>query len=150
MVQLLDKDLLKKVGTIVLLIVVLVISWQVYKKIKFTVQQPRPIPLPDDNPLGPFQGSFNPVPLTEKLYQDIRGWKFFNNYEPWKELSALSDTQVVQVMNEWDKRYFSTWGETLLEAFSGELRYKVNTWFSSANFLNVLRQRLERLEKLRK
>jgi len=151
MYQYIDQSLFKKIAAVAVAVVVLIVILQVYRKIKYRVQQPPRIPVPNDNPFGAVTpGSYNPGPLTVKLYEDIRGWKFFNNYAPWKELSELSDTDVVKVMNEWDKRYFATWGETLLEAFAGETRYRVNTWFSTTHFLTILRARLERLEKLRK
>lgn len=153
--QYIDKPILRKVITIAIILIALYFIYYGYKKYKYWKNLPEEINIPDDDPFKPVTpGStpsitFNPQPLTDKLYKDISGWAFFNNYEPWQQLSALSDSDIVKIMNDWDKRYYNVWNETLYQAFSGETRYSFNAWFQPSSFLGVLKTRLERLESLR-
>jgi hypothetical protein len=95
-----------------------------------------------------FKSSFNPTALTDSLYNDIKGYSnpLNRNMDAWNAFLALSDTDFIKVLNDWDKRYFSKWQQTLYSAFKDE---KFNP-FTSANLITSLTKRFERIEALRK
>ena len=112
---------------------------------------PSPIPVPQDDPnVKPGSGTpkFDPKPLTDRLYQDIKGWSnpFDRDMDAWNNLASLSDTNFVIVLNDWDARYYNKWTQTLYQAYMGE---KFNP-LTSKNLLSSLSQKFERLEKGRK
>ena len=106
---------------------------------------PPSIPVPEDT-VGGGAPSYDPKPLTDRLYKDIDGLKlkFQRDWDAWLELQALSDTNIVKVMNDWDARYYNVWRETLAQAYDKEYVLTMSTMLKS------LPPRFERLEKLRK
>lgn len=86
--------------------------------------------------------SYDPTDITDRLYNEIKGWNFTYDDKLYSELMSLSNTNLVKVMNDWDKRYFKKWNETLLEAIEGE---KIFGFYK-----NSILSRLREMEKLRK
>lgn len=110
---------------------------------------PAEIPVPDDDPTKPTpsgQSSFDPKPLTDKLYNDIEGISgiFNRDMDAWNSLAALSDTDFVKVLNDWNARYWTKHKENLYDAYRGEYFNPI----TSKNLLSTLSQRFERLGKL--
>ena len=85
---------------------------------------------------------YDPTYLTNALFDDIEGvaWTGHNG-DLYKQLNLLSDSDIVKVMNDWNKRYFGRHSETLLQAINNEY-YPLD--------YDIVDQVKERLQKLTK
>lgn len=89
---------------------------------------------------------FDPTSYTDRLYTDINGLRlpiihwFRDDSEIWKLVTSLSDSNLVKIMNDWDKRYYSKWKQTLATAVAAE------SFLTDQGLLT----RLKRLEATRK
>lgn len=76
--------------------------------------------------------TFNPGPYTDALKNDLYGYGL-RNAKPYQDLLTLSNTQFVAVYNDWNKRYFSKWKETLPQAIKAEWPSWNHSWASAAS-----------------
>jgi hypothetical protein len=84
--------------------------------------------------------------LTEQVYNDLDGvnWTFGlsgRDNQVWYRLSALSDRDLVRVINEWSKTYYKKHSEKLSEAILSDYFYDI------ASLVQTVRLRIEKLEK---
>jgi hypothetical protein len=94
--------------------------------------------LPSDtqpnNPGGGQQTVFNPGPYTDALHSDITTL-LPHDSQPYKDVLALSNTQIVAIHNDWNRRYFNEEKETLRQAISAEYSAWNYSWWSVAGAL---------------
>jgi hypothetical protein len=126
--------------TISVVIVAFVLWFVVKRYIKN--RKPPQIDIPDD--LGS-NNNYNPTAMTDALFNAIQGMSVYDNTSIYQQFNSLSDNEMALVMNDWDKRYFSKWNQTLFQAFSKEY-----FWFTNKTLMNSIYKRLEKLEQLRK
>lgn len=63
--------------------------------------------------------AYDGLPLATRLMNDIYSWGF-RDYTPYEDLMKLTDGQIKQVYNAWNKNFYSKDNETLPVAISGE------------------------------
>lgn len=84
--------------------------------------------------------------MTEQLYNDLDGvnWTFGlsgRDNDLWYRLAALSDRDLVRVINEWYKTFYKKHNEKLSEAIMNDYFYDI------ASIVSSVRLRIEKLEK---
>ena len=128
------------VGAVILLIVIFFVGKAYGKKTP-------PKKLPDPGDIVDDVTTYDPTAMTDKLWGDIDGisWLYNHDIDIYNELITLSDTNLVKVMNDWDKRYFSKHSETLLQAINGEYYF-----LDDNDIIDALKARLTKLEATRK
>jgi hypothetical protein len=115
------------IGGIVLIVIVIVGIW-FYRKGK---RQVTILPPPLDNPGTGSSGGSNNNPygvsnstitqIADELYIDMDGFNFFgHNIAPYQNLSALSDSDFVNVYNTFNKKFQPDSGETLKKWMESE------------------------------
>lgn len=100
-------------GLIIILILV-AIYW--YGKKSGEQKSPDTVKLPNDVNPSP---TWNPGPYTDAIWRDVNsfGWR---EIKPYKDLNTLSDSQLVAVYNDWNKRYYAQETITLVQAIENE------------------------------
>jgi hypothetical protein len=98
-------------------------------------EQPKDVELPGDvQPVG--QGSsFNPGAYTDALERDIYGKLSTRSSKPYNDVLALSNSQVVAIHNDWNKRYYHKHKETIYQALSREYTIWNLFWLNAAGAL---------------
>jgi hypothetical protein len=129
---------------VIALVIILVIIFFVGKSYGKNLP-PKSIADPKDNADG--TTNYNPTALTDSLFNDIEGisWLTYHDTDPYINLNKLSDTNIVVVMNDWDKRYYNKHKETLFEAIGNE--YYLPTQIET---IYAVMDRLRKLEQTRK
>jgi hypothetical protein len=87
---------------------------------------------PDTQPGG--ATNFNPGPVTDAIYRDIYSWGL-RSTQPYRDALNLSNSQLVAVYNDWNKRYFQKDKETLPQAIAGERTLWNYDWTITAGAL---------------
>jgi hypothetical protein len=114
-----------KTGIILFLIVVAVLAAIFFiGKYKGKQWTPDSVKLPSDTQPVSINNqantSWNPGTITDSLYNDISCIVCIRNNKAYEDFVSLSNSQVVAVHNDWNKRYFSKDKETLHQAIDGE------------------------------
>jgi hypothetical protein len=127
-------------STLIIIIVVLVILVSIfllgrYKGKKYV---PKEVSLPSDTqPIngGGVSTSFNPGPYTDAIASDVYDFFSLHSSQPYNDVLALSNTQVVAIYNDWNKRYFSKHNETLPAAIKAESTGWNYSWVTATGAL---------------
>lgn len=132
---------------IVWLIVALVL-FMVLKKYVFT-KRPDPADIESDmslvngvwvkNKKGTPTG-FDPTPITDALKADIYSYGTRDS-SPYQAALKLSNAQLGEVYNDWNKRYYRKDKETLLQAIKGEFSF----WASTTVPMELLVEKLQQM-----
>lgn len=107
-------------------LIVAAVAWFVASQIMYLISKlppPNPKDPPNDNNINGSDPFFNPKPITDGLYEDIDYWLFFSgnrNADPYNQLAALSDINLLGVYKDWNSRYYSKRSQTLVQAMQGE------------------------------
>lgn len=123
-------------GGIIILAILFVI---VYKKGK--LWRPDDVKLPPDTQPGGAT-NFNPGPYTEAVWKDLDCIFCTHDAAPYEALMKLSNSQLVSVYNDWNKRYFNKNNETIIQAMNGDW----SGW--NLNWEHTLKDALLRFESL--
>lgn len=105
---------------VAVLAVALIIYFAGKKAGKATLPQEVKLPSDTQNQNRQENPTFNPGPYTDAIYQDIYEVLGMHNKAPYVELLKLSNTELVAVYNDWNKRYYSKDKETIVQAIKGE------------------------------
>lgn len=82
-------------------------------------KSPKDVVLPPDiQPNG--ASNYNPGTITDRIYNDINCVFCLHTSAPYDEALKLSNSQLVSVWNDWNKRYWKKNKETLSAALLGE------------------------------
>lgn len=133
------KDFLFKNKKYILIgVVVLVVGYYIYRQGKKYVPKDVVLP-PDIQPGG--ATNFNAGSFTDAVYDDVYCYFCLHSATPYNNILTLSNSELVAVYNDWNKRYFSKDNETLVAALLKE---------SSINqiWLNAVKNVIERYKSL--
>lgn len=111
-------------GAILLIALILYLVFRAGKKYR-----PSTVILPPDTQPGGIT-TFNPGTYTDALYNDIVCWFCTRDIAAWQDLLELSNSQIVAVYNDWNKRYYEKDKQTLVQALKGE--YTTSIIFGTA------------------
>lgn len=127
------------VGLIIIAILLAVFFIGKYKGKQYA---PDTVKLPSDTQGTSVPSNWNPGTITDALHYDLYCKACFRNTQPYIDASALSNSQVVAVHNDWNQRYFSENKETLRQAMDAEF-----TAFNSAadTAMGILKEKLKSL-----
>ncbi len=101
------------------------------------------VQLPNDiNPEAGPDGSFNPHPYTDSLYNDINSYGI-RDVSAYSNALQLSNAELAAVINDWNARYYNKSQQKLSDAISGEFFS-----FFDFSFRDVRDQLVARLHKL--
>jgi len=106
------------VGLIVLAIVLAIFFFGRYKGKQYT---PDTVQLPPDTQGLSTPSNWNPGTITDALHADLYSVFALRNYQIYDDTAALSNSQLVAVHNDWNKRYFNEEKETLRQAIDAEV-----------------------------
>lgn len=95
-----------------------VLVWLVTARVTKTIYNQGPAYVPTGT--GEGCDTYDPVPLTAELYNDISGIFGFRNNAVYDKLLSLSPCQLRKVYNTWNDKYYAENNETLPVAISGE------------------------------
>ena len=120
---------------LILLGIGFILSLKIFKYVKNYMAQPGNVKPPFDietnqngnDGNGSEQTAFEPKPFTDAIYNDIYENIGVRNTAAYTDLLNLSNTNLVQVYNDWTHRYFNKEGETLTAAIAGEWGF----WYNS-------------------
>ncbi len=74
---------------------------------------------PAELPTGAGAETYDALPLTTRLKDEIYSWGFRDD-APYQELLSLNDAQFIKVYNAWNANFYSKDSETLPVAIAGE------------------------------
>jgi hypothetical protein len=124
---------------IVLMIVVAIIYFM--GKYAGKATPPEVVRLPNDTNPGL---TFNAGPYTDAIHKDIYAGIFTGRtVKPYNDVLLLSDSQLVAIYNDWNKRYFKDDNENLIQAMRSE-----RSSFWSISWYDVREELINRLNKL--
>jgi hypothetical protein len=101
-----------------------------YKK-----QLPTEVEIPTDYQNPGDTGSFNPGVFTDAIADDLYGWFTLHSAKPYSDVLALSNSHVVAIHNDWNRRYFMKHKETLYQAIAAESTAWNYAWVSATGSL---------------
>lgn len=101
-------------GAILLIALILYLVYRAGKK-----YVPGPVILPPDTQPGGIT-TFNPGTYTDAIHTDITCYFCVHSSTPYADANALSNSQIVAIYNDWNKRYFEEDKETIVQAIKKE------------------------------
>lgn len=103
---------------IISIIVLLIIIYIAYSRGKS--YRPTAVTLPPDIQTGD-QHTFDPTQYTDNIWNDIDCVFCFHDPAPYNAALTLSNTQIVAIWNDWNRRYFEKAGnKNLCQVITGE------------------------------
>lgn len=125
-----------KIYIIIFLIVVLILLAVFFiGKYKGKQYAPETVILPSDIQGSNVPTNWNPGSITDGIYHDLDTY-LSHDATPYNDALALSNSQLVAVHNDWNKRYFKEFGNmTLVQAIQDESTVWNYAWSSSTGAL---------------
>lgn len=105
---------------------------------------PKDVQIPIDTQPDGSTSTFNPGPYTDAIFNDIDEIFGFHSSVPYEALNKLSNSGLVAVYNDWNRRYYSKDNETIVQAIQGEIAI-INPF---SDFGGIKRAILQRYESL--
>jgi hypothetical protein len=127
------KAILITVGVIILIIIAIFLLGK-YKGKQWT---PEAVKLPTDIQPNYVTGNseWNPGPITESIYDELNGFSPRDS-TPYNNALALSNSQLVAVNNDWNKRKFKDFdNQTIRQALAKEYTIWNYSWVSATSTL---------------
>lgn len=96
------------------------ISWAITARITKTLATVKPKEIDTTVTGGVFTENFDPTAYTDALYQDIDCIFCWRNYDIYEKLLALPSSPFRAVADDWNKRYYNKYKQSLAIAIAGE------------------------------
>lgn len=117
---------------IIVLIIVIAIAYNRGKSYR-----PGSVALPPDINPGD-STTFNPTQYTDDIYNDLSCWFCVHSVKPYDAALRLSNTQLVAVWNDWNRRYYEKFdNQNLITAINGDYSFSNGLFNNSGNNLVV-------------
>jgi hypothetical protein len=117
------------VGAILLLLLVYWLGRRSWRK-----EAPKDVKLPSDIQGEGTPTNWNPGAYTDALRNELYGWGL-RSAKPYNDVLALSNSQVVAIHNDWNRRYHYEYKETLRQAIEKEKTVWNYSWVTAAGAL---------------
>lgn len=124
------------IGIIIVIVVILIIYfWGKRNGKKYT---PKEVTLPSDLQGAGVPTNWNPSSITDDIYEDLDEIVGVHSAIPYENALTLSNSQLVAVWNDWNKRYFNEFGnKNIVQAIKGETSLWNYDWaLATANLVN--------------
>lgn len=102
------------IAAVILLIIILIYVYYQGKKYR-----PSTVILPPDVQPGGAT-TFDPSTYTNAIHTDVTCYFCMHDSTPYADANALSNSQLVAIYNDWNKRYYEEDSETIVQAIKGE------------------------------
>ena len=120
------------VGLIIIAVLLAVFFIGKYKGKQYT---PDKVALPADMQGLNVPANWSPATTTDSLYNDLYTVVGFHSSQPYQDALELSNSQLVAVHNDWNKRYFSKDKQTLSQAIQADYSIWNSAWSATSNAL---------------
>lgn len=101
-------------GAILLIALILFLVYRAGKKYR-----PETVILPPDTQPGGAT-TFDASSYTDAIHTDVTCYACLHSSAPYADANALSNSQIVAIYNDWNKRYYQEDNETIVQAIKGE------------------------------
>lgn len=131
--------IIKYKWVIIAIIVLLIIIYIAYRQGKS--YRPGAVKLPPDiqgNSGNSGGGLFDPTQYTDDIWTDIDCIFCFHDPAPYNKALTLSNTQLVAIWNDWNRRYYEKAGnKNFCQSIDGEGGYTSSqAWYNAARTLH--------------
>lgn len=90
---------------------------------------PKDIVIPYDTQAPGTPGIYNPGPVTDGIYEDLKEIVGIHETEPYRAAMKLSNSQLAAVYNDWNQRYAKDFeSKTIIQAIQDEMTVWNYSW----------------------